>query len=143
MISISKVLPRYAETDQMGVVHHSVYAIWYEEARTKFLNDVGLPYDTIEKEGVLSVMVELNSNYKKPAYYNQEIEIHTTLVELTPAKFTCKYELFNNEGELINVGKTTLVWADSKTFKIINLKKHNAALYEKLEKLLIKNDVDE
>ena len=97
MISISKVLPRYAETDQMGVVHHSVYAIWYEEARTKFLNDVGLPYDTIEKEGVLSVMVELTSNYKKPAYYNQEIEIHTTLVELTPAKFTCKYELFRKD----------------------------------------------
>ncbi len=137
MVSISKVLPRYAETDQMGVVHHSVYAIWYEEARTKFLNDVGLPYDTIEKEGVLSVMVELTSRYIKPAYYNQEIEIHTSLVSLTPAKFICQYELYNQDKELINVGKTTLVWADSKTFKIINLKKHNLELYNRLEELLV------
>lgn len=138
MESITKILPRYAETDQMGIVHHSVYAIWYEQARTDYFNEIGLRYDEIEKDGVMTPLVELQCKYKKPAYYNQEVEIRSKLVELTPVKFTVEFNVYDKDGVLLNIGKTTLAWADSKTFKIINLKKVKPEIYDKLEKLVEK-----
>ena len=136
MIAKTKILPRYAETDKMGIIHHSVYAIWYEQARTDFFNEIGLRYDEIEKMGIMTPLVELNCKYKKPAYYNQEVEIRTKIVELTPVKFTLEYNIYDMDENLINVGRTTLAWADSKTFKIINFKKINLEMYKKLEELL-------
>ena len=136
MITKTKILPRYAETDQMGIIHHSAYAIWYEQARTDFFNQVGIRYDEIEKEGIMTPLVELNCKYKKPAYYNQEVEIRTKIIELTPVKFTLEYNIYDLEENLINIGKTTLAWADRKTFKIINLKKIKPEMYEKLEELI-------
>lgn len=138
MISITKILPRYAETDQMGIIHHSVYAIWYEQARTDFFNQMGMRYDGIEKKGIMTPLVELKCKYKRPAYYNQEVEIRTKIIELTPVKFTLEYNIFDRDENLINVGKTTLAWSDSKTFKIINLKKTHPDMYQELEKLVEK-----
>lgn len=138
MIATTKILPRYAETDQMGIIHHSVYAIWYEQARTDFFNQIGIRYDEIEKNGIMTPLVELNCKYKKPAYYNQEVEIRTKIIELTPVKFTLEYNIYDVDENLINIGRTTLAWSDKKTFKIINLKKTNPDMYEKLEKLVEK-----
>ncbi len=138
MIAITKILPRYAETDKMGIIHHSVYAIWYEQARTDFFNQIGLRYDEIENNGIMTPLVELNCKYKKPAYYNQEVEIKTKIIELTPVKFTLEYNIYDTNNNLINIGKTTLAWSDSKTFKIINLKKTNPDIYEKLKQLVEK-----
>lgn len=138
MIAKTKILPRYAETDQMGIIHHSVYAIWYEQARTDFFNQVGMRYDEIEQKGIMTPLIELNCKYKKPAYYNQEIEIRTSIIELTPVKFTLEYNIYDAEDNLINIGKTTLAWADKKTFKIINLKKTHPDMYEQLEQLVEK-----
>ena len=135
MIFTSKIIPRYVETDQMGIVHHSVYAIWYEQARTEYFNSIGIRYDEIEKSGIITPLIELNCNYKKPAYYNQEIYIKTKLIELTPATFTVEY-LTDKDEELINIGVTKLVWADAKNFKITNLKRRNFEMYKKLEQLL-------
>lgn len=138
MINITKITPRYAETDQMGIIHHSVYAIYYEQARTEYFNKIGIRYDEIEKQGMMTPLVELKCKYRKPAYYNQEIEIRTKLIELTPVKFTLEYDIYDKEENLINIGKTTLAWSDAKTFKIINLKKEKPNMYEKLEALVEK-----
>ena len=132
MISITKIVPRYAETDQMGIVHHSIYAIWYEQARTEYFNKLGLRYDEIEKTGIMTPLVELNCKYKLPSYYNQEVEIRTKIVKLTPVKFIMEYDVYNQENQLINIGQTTLAWADSKTFKIINVQKRAPELYKKV-----------
>lgn len=136
MIGKTKILPRYAETDKMGIIHHSVYAIWYEQARTDFFNQIGLRYDEIEKMGIMTPLVELNCKYKRPAYYNQEVEIRTKIIEITPVKFTLEYNIYDMDENLINIGRTTLAWADSKTFKIINLKKNNLGMYTKLKELV-------
>lgn len=138
MISTTKIIPRYAETDQMGIVHHSVYAIWYEQARTEYFNKVGIRYDEVEKNGLITPLIELNCKYKKPAYYNQEVEIQTKLIELTPVKFTLQYDIYDKNKNLINIGTTKLAWADANSFKIINLKKTKPEIYEKLEKLVEK-----
>lgn len=134
MINITKIVPRYAETDQMGIIHHSVYAIWYEQARTEFFNEIGFRYDEVEKNGVMTPLIELNCEYKRPAYYNQEVEIRTKIIKLTPVKFILEYDIYNQENQLINIGKTTLAWADAKTFKIINLQKKYPEVYQLIEK---------
>lgn len=139
MIVSTKIVPRYAETDQMGIIHHSVYAIWYEQARTEYFNQVGMRYDEIEKDGIMTPLVELNCKYKIPAYYNQEVEIKTKIIKLTPVKFTLEYDIYNKDGKLINIGLTTLAWADAKTFKIINLQKKKPSMYQHLEKLVEKS----
>ena len=136
MIATTKIVPRYAETDQMGIVHHSVYAIWYELARTEYFNSVGIRYDEIEKMGIMTPLVELNCKYKMSAYYNQEVEVRTKMLELTPVKFILEYNIYNKENKLINIGKTTLAWADSKTFRVINIKKLYPEIYKKLENLV-------
>ena len=123
MVVTTKIVPRYAETDQMGIIHHSVYAVWYEQARTEFFNKIGIRYDEIEKDGIITPLVELNCQYKLPAYYNQEVEVRTKIIELTPAKFVLEYDIYNQYNQLINIGTTKLAWADSKTFKIIKRKK--------------------
>ena len=138
MINITKIVPRYAETDQMGIIHHSVYAIYYEQARTEFFNAIGLRYNEIEAEVLMTPLVELKSKYKKPAYYNEEIEVRTKLIELTPVKFTLQYDIYNKEEQLINVGKTTLAWTDAKTLKVINLKKIKPQIYKELENIVEK-----
>ena len=138
MVVTVKIVPRYAETDQMGIIHHSVYAIWYEEARTEYFNKVEIRYDEIEKEGIMTPLVELNCKYKMPAYYNQEVQIKTKMIELSPVKFVLEYDIYDKNDKLINIGKTTLAWADSKTFKIINLKKMYPEIYKKLETLVEK-----
>ena len=134
MIVTTKIVPRYAETDQMGIIHHSVYAIWYEQARTEFFNEIGFRYDEVEKNGVMTPLIELSCEYKRPAYYNQEVEIRTKIIKLTPVKFILEYDIYNQENQLINIGKTTLAWADAKTFKIINLQKKYPEVYQLIEK---------
>ncbi len=132
MIFESKILPRYAETDQMGVVHHSVYAIWYEQARTDFLNAIGFPYDKIEELGIMTPIVALESKYYKPAHYNEEVKIQTKFIQFTPVKFIIKYHLYNPQNELINMGTTTLTWVNKKNFKIVNIKKEFPDIFNKL-----------
>ena len=134
MIVTTKIVPRYAETDRMGIIHHSVYAIWYEQARTEFFNEIGFRYDEVEKNGVMTPLIELNCEYKRPAYYNQEVEVRTKIIKLTPVKFILEYDTYNQENQLINIGKTKLAWADAKTFKIINLQKKYPEVYRLIEK---------
>ena len=138
MEGITKILPRYAETDQMGIIHHSVYAVWYEQARTDYFNKIGMAYDEIEKTGLMTPLVELNCKYKRPAYYNQEVEIRTKLVELSPVKFTVEYNIYDKDGNHLNIGRTTLAWANKETFKVVNLKKERPEMYKMMEDILEK-----
>ena len=136
MKSKTKVIPRYAETDQMGIVHHSVYAIWYEFARTEHFNKIGMRYDELEKDGIITPIINLTCDYKKPAYYNQEVTIETKVIKLTPVKFIVEYRVYDKNDDLLNIGTTTLAWADKNSFKILNLKKTNPLLYEKIEEIV-------
>ncbi len=133
---VTKIIPRYAETDQMGIIHHSVYAVWYEQARTEYFTKVGMKYDEIEASGLMTPLVELNCKYKRPAYYNQEVEVRTKLVELSPAKFTVEYNIYDKDGVLLNIGRTTLAWANKETFRVVNLKKERPEMYKMMEDLL-------
>lgn len=112
----SKVKVRYVETDQMGVVHHSNYAQYYELARTEcFEACSGMSYEQMEAEGVMLPILELQSKFFKPALYNQTLTIKSIVKELPTVRLNVDYEIYNEANELINTGKTTLVFVNKLT----------------------------
>ena len=70
MISETKIIARYAETDKMGIVHHSVYPVWYEVARTEGIKKIGISYSEMEKLGIMTPLSELNCKYIAVSYNN-------------------------------------------------------------------------
>ncbi len=112
----SKVKVRYVETDQMGVVHHSNYAQYYELARTEcFEACSGMSYESMEADGVMLPILELQSKFLKPALYNQVLTIKSIVKELPTVRLKVDYEIYNEAKELINTGQTTLVFVNKET----------------------------
>ncbi len=121
---------RYAETDQMGIVHHSNYAIWFEAGRTDFIKKLGMPYSKVEEEGLMLPLIELNCVYKGFAKYEDSIKIRTFIEQATVTRITFGYEVFKNDSdEIITFGKTVHTWTN-KNLKPVNIKKHFPAIYE-------------
>ena len=136
MISKSIVKVRYVETDKMGIVHHSVYPIWYELARTDLSKLAGFPYSKMEEEGVLTPLVELNSKYIKPAFYDDELIVTATVSKLTPARVVFSYEVFKKDSDKpINTGYTIHALVN-KDMKPINTKKLFPDIYEAMSKMM-------
>ena len=130
----TKIIPRYQETDQMGVIHHSVYPVWYECGRTDFCKTLGMSFHEIEKRGLSQALVELNVKYHRPAYYGDELELMTELVAVTGVRLVFAYEIYNQKGELINTGLTTLAWLNE-NFKPQNISRRYPDIYEKLTRV--------
>ncbi len=135
MISQTTITVRYAETDQMGIVHHSVYPIWYEAARTEAIKKIGITYSALEKNGIMTPLVELNSKYILPAEYEDILTITVDIAKLTPAKIIFNYQIFKAGIEKpINTGSTVHAWV-GKDLRPINLKKQYPDIFEKMTKL--------
>lgn len=134
MISKSKITVRYAETDKMGIVHHSVYPIWYEVARTDLSKLAGFPYAKMEEAGVLTPLIALQSKFIKPALYDDELTVTSYVSKLSPARIEFTYEVYKGD-ELINIGSTTHALVN-KNMKPINTKKLYPEIYTSLEKMM-------
>ena len=113
----TKIRVRYGETDQMSFVYYGVYAQYFEVGRVELLRSLGLSYKEIEVMGFALPVVNVNINYKKPAFYDDELIIKTTIKEIPSAKITFHYETFNEKRELLNVGEVILVFVNKKTGK--------------------------
>lgn len=112
----SKVRVRYAETDQMGVVHHGNYAQYYELARTEcFEACSGMSYESMEADGVMLPILEMHSKFIKPALYNQVLTIKSIVKTLPTVKLIVEYEIYNEANELINTGSTILVFVNKRS----------------------------
>jgi acyl-CoA thioester hydrolase len=98
----------YRDTDKMGFVYHANYIVFYEIARNEMFRNLGIPYSELEKMGIVTPIVEIESKYKAPAYYDDLLTIRATIKELPVAKIDVEYEVFNEEGRLLNVGRTRL-----------------------------------
>src|SRR5689334_1528891 len=86
---------RYAETDAMGIVHHSRYIPWFEIGRTEFIRAHGYSYRQLEEMGVLLAVIELQVRYRAPARYDDEIIVYTRLVELGRVRLRFAYQVYN------------------------------------------------
>lgn len=120
--SESKLRVRYGETDQMGYVYYGVYAQYYEVARVDAMRQLGFSYKDVEANGILMPVVEFIVNYKKPAFYDDEITIITYIKKKPEGlKIIFDYECYNSQKELLNTGKVTLVCVDKLTQKMVKL----------------------
>lgn len=120
--SESKLRVRYGETDQMGYVYYGVYAQYYEVGRVEAMRQLGFSYKDVEANGILMPVVEFIVNYKKPAFYDDEITIITYIKKKPEGlKIIFDYECYNSQKELLNTGKVTLVCVDKLTQKMVKL----------------------
>lgn len=88
---------KYYETDKMGIVHHSNYVRWMEEARMELLREVGYGMKRLEAEGVTSPVVSVECHYKCPTTYDDEIEIQVTVEKYTGVQLSLSYVMTNRE----------------------------------------------
>ena len=111
----TKVRVRYGETDQMGYMYYGNYAEFYEVGRVEMLRSLGMTYSGMESSGVMMPVLEMNCKYLKPALYDEEISIKVIMHKMPGVKIHFRYELYNPDGELINIGETLLVFVNMKT----------------------------
>jgi acyl-CoA thioester hydrolase len=104
---------RYAETDQMGIVHHASYVAWLEEGRSQWMRVHGNSYAQFEKEGLLLVVSELCLRYKQPARYDQRVTIRCWVESVRSRQIQFNYEVVDAEtGALLVNGYTQLICLD-------------------------------
>jgi len=115
---------RYAETDQMGVVYHGNYPQYLEIARIDWLESLGISYKSMEEEGIMLPVFELNLKYHKPITFDENLKIETRLQGLPNVKITFDYSIFNEKGEKVTSATSVLVFIDSKTRKPIRCPKY-------------------
>ncbi len=109
MVGESRVRVRYAETDQMGVVYHANYFVWFEVGRVEFLRRLGFSYREMEQsEGCHIAVVDARCRYKAPARYDDEIIVRTQLKSVRESLVRFAYELVRaSDDALLAEGETT------------------------------------
>ncbi len=136
MHSETKLTVRYAETDQMGIAHHSNYPIWFEAGRTYFLKEMGMSYGDIEKSGILLPLCELHLKFISPAKYEDEIVVRTKVASVSRVRVIFSYQVLHDaSGQLLAAGETVHAWTD-KGLKPVNAQKAIPSVYSALCKAM-------
>lgn len=113
----TKVRTRYAEVDRMGYVYYGNYAMYFEIGRVEAMRVLGISYAELEGQGIMMPVIRYEIDYKKPAFYDEELTI-TTRIRMKPlSRIQFEYETHNSKGEHLNSAMTELVFVDSKTMK--------------------------
>lgn len=100
---------RYGETDQMGVVYHANYLLYFEMGRTEYMRERGYAYSDLERRGIYLAVVEAACRYRASAQYDDRIIIRTTVEKITNVTVTFHYSVHKEEGDvLLAEGTTTL-----------------------------------
>lgn len=128
----------YYETDKMGVVHHSNYIRFMEEARCSWLESIEMPFDTLEENGITIPVLGVNFSYKYHVTFGDTIIIKPFIKEYSGVRMTVGYDVKDKKtGRTILVGETKHCFTDKK-LKPINLKKYNLEFSNKFQNLLEK-----
>ncbi len=126
----------YYETDKMGVVHHSNYIRYLEEARCELLNSIGMPFALLEEKGITIPVLGVNCEYKHHVTFDDVIVIKVSMKEYTGVRITMQYNVIEKKtGETVLLAQTKHCFTN-KELRPINLKKYEPEFNKKLEKLL-------
>lgn len=109
----------YADTDQMGYVYYGNYARFYEIARVETLRNIGVSYKVLEDAGIGLPVYENYSKYHAPALYDDLLRIECTLIKMPSARIEFEYKIYNQSEALLHEGKTTLVFMELATKKVV------------------------
>ena len=122
---------QYYETDQMGIIHHSNYIRWFEEARIDFMAQAGLGYREMEAQGILSPVLSVECEYKTMVHFGDEVQIRLRLEEYSGVRMTVDYRVEDaTTGELRCQGKTRHCFLDREG-RPLSLKR-NAPAFDQL-----------
>ena len=126
----ARVRVRYAETDQMGVVYHANYLVWFEVGRVELLRSLGFDYKQMEAEDGISIaVVEAVARYKAPARYDDELLIRTRVKAVRAALIKFSYEILRASDEmLLCEGGTTHVVVDRAMKMAVMPEKYESAM---------------
>ncbi len=139
-MSISRIVARYSETDQMGIIHHSTYVNWFEVGRTDLIKKAGKSYKQLESEGLWLPVIKVEVNYKEPARYEDAVLVHTSIDAYNGIRIRFKYKIVKEDTEKTSViGYTEHCWTDS-LMKPLSLRKKDRELHGTLEKIFKEND---
>lgn len=125
----------YYETDKMGVVHHSNYIRYLEEARCFFLDNVGMPFIDFEKTGITIPVLGVNCTYKHHVTFNDTLLIKVFIKEYSGVRFTISYDVKEKTtGKSVIIAETRHCFTNTK-LKPVNLKKALPQFNDKFQKL--------
>ena len=130
---------RYAETDQMGVVHHANYLVWFEVARTRLCEREGHPYAAIEEQGYWLVVTGATVRYRRGARYGETVQVSCQVDWVGTRGLRFGYEVHCNTKRLAT-GTTEHVWVDRRSGRHCRIPQHLQATFLKLaeqESLLV------
>lgn len=118
----TKVKVRYAETDQMGVVYHANYLVWFELGRSALMDGVGLDYVQMETEGLLSPVIKVEASFISPVRYGEEVTIITWLKAYDGLRVTYAYEILVGE-RVCATGSTVHVCVRTGDFRPVSMRR--------------------
>jgi acyl-CoA thioester hydrolase len=110
---VTGIRVRYYDTDQMGIVYYGNYARFYEIGRVEALRHLGMEYKTLEARGIGMPVYDMSSRFIRPAKYDDLLTIRVTIPQLPTTRILFRYEIFNQDGQLLNTGETTLIFLKS------------------------------
>ena len=121
---------QYYETDQMGIIHHSNYIRWFEEARLHFMDEIGLSYAKIEEMGILIPVLSVDCQYKTMVHYNDIVDIYTRIIKFNGVKMAIAYRVVDHvTGEIRCTGETSHAFLN-REYRLVRLKREYPDLYE-------------
>ena len=106
--SVTHLRVRYAETDKMGVVYYANYLVWFEVARADLLRSLGWSYREMEADGIILPVIEAHCEYQRPARYDDEIEVRTDGVMLSPVRMKFNYSILRRVDESVTASGYTV-----------------------------------
>ena len=128
----------YYETDRMGIVHHSNYIRYLEEARCYFLEKIGFPYNKLEENGIMIPVLNVNCSYKNSVTFEDIIQIDVFVKEFAGVKFTVGYHVTDKKnGDVVIQAETKHCFTNNE-LRPIALKKHYPEFAEKLNEIKVK-----
>lgn len=122
---------QYYETDQMKVVHHSNYIRWFEEARTDLMRQIGLPYEELEKKGILCPVLEASAKYLRMLRFGDTAIVNLTIKEYNGIKLVISYQVLNKKTNMIHCKGETSHCFLTELGKPVSLKKNYPVYHEK------------
>lgn len=130
MISKKEIEVRYSETDQMGVVYHANYLIWFELGRTKFLSDLGFCYQSLEDRNLIFPIREIKIEYLSPCRYGEKIIVETSVKEFSSIKIVYEHVIKNTNNDIKAKGESVAICVRKDNFRITKIERYAKDVYD-------------
>lgn len=128
---------QYYETDQMGIVHHSNYIRWFEEARTYLMEEMGFGYDRMEREGLICPVLSAEAKYLKMVHFGETVKIAANIKSYNGIKMTLNYKVLDLDEKIIYTeGETQHCFLEAESGRPVSLKRSAPHFHEMFQKTM-------